>query len=54
MIYFNKNSSTPAQKKIGLENSLQQSFATLSKLLIFRLSMCKFFLKEELKIEFWY
>ena len=30
-----KNSSTPAQK-IDLKNSLQQSFATLSKLLTFR------------------
>ena len=35
MIHLNKNSSTPAQK-IDLENSLQQSFATLSKLLTFR------------------
>ena len=35
-IYLNKNSATPAQKKIDLENSLHQSFATLSKLLIFR------------------
>ena len=35
MIYLNKRSSTPAQK-IGLENSLQQTFATISKLLIFR------------------
>ena len=36
MIYLNKNSSTPAPKKIDLENSLQQSFATLSKLHISR------------------
>ena len=35
MIYLNKNSSAPAQK-LDLENSLQQSFTTLSKLLIFR------------------
>ena len=35
MIYLNKNSSTRAQK-IDLENSLEQSFATLSKLHIFR------------------
>ena len=35
MIYLNKDSSTPAQK-IDLENSLQQTFATISKLLIFR------------------
>ena len=33
MIYLNKNSLTPAQT-IDLENSLRQSFATLSKLLI--------------------
>ena len=36
MIYLNENSSTPAPRKIDLENSLQQSFATLSKPLIFR------------------
>ena len=35
MIQLNKNFSTPAQK-IDLENSLQQFFATLSKLLTFR------------------
>ena len=35
MIYLNKNSSTPTQK-IDLENSLQQSFPTLPKLLTFR------------------
>ena len=32
MIHWNKNSSTPAQK-IDSENSLQHTFATLSKLL---------------------
>ena len=32
MIHWNKNPSTPAQK-IDSENSLQQSFASLSKLL---------------------
>ena len=36
MIYLNKNSSTPSPKKIDLENSLQQSFATLLKLPIFK------------------
>ena len=36
MTYLNKNSSTPAQKEVDLENSLQQFFATLSKLMIFR------------------
>ena len=35
MIHLNKNSSAPAQK-IDFENLLQQSFATLSKLLTFR------------------
>ena len=35
MIHWNKNSLIPAQK-IDLKNSLQQSFATLSKLLTFR------------------
>ena len=36
MIYLNKNSSTPVPRKIDLENSLEQSFATLSKRLIFK------------------
>ena len=36
LIYLNKNSSTPAPKKRDLENSLQQSFTALSKLLVFR------------------
>ena len=31
MIYLNENSFTPTQKKIDIENSLQQSFATLPK-----------------------
>ena len=35
MIHLHKNSSTPIQK-IDLEISLQQSFATLSKLLTYR------------------
>ena len=35
MIHLHKNSSTPTQK-IDLGISLQQSFATLSKLLTFR------------------
>ena len=35
MIYLNKNFSTPAQK-IDLENSLQQTVATISKRLIFK------------------
>ena len=35
MIRLNKNSSTPTQMK-DLENSMQQSFATLSKLPTFR------------------
>ena len=53
MIYLNKNSSTSAQK-IDLENSFQQTFATISKLLIFR-HIYNFFLKEEVnKIEFFY
>ena len=53
MIYLNKNSSTSAQK-IDLENSFQQTFATISKLLIFRY-IYNFFLKEEVnKIEFFY
>ena len=34
-IHLNQNSSTPTQM-IDLENSMQQSFATLSKLLTFR------------------
>ena len=35
MIHLNTNSSTPTQK-IDLENSMYESFATLSKLLTFR------------------
>ena len=34
MISLNNNSSTPAQK-MDLENSLQQTFATVPKLLVF-------------------
>ena len=40
--YLNKNSSNPA-KKIGLENSLQQTFAAISKLPIFRYICATFF-----------
>ena len=49
MIHLNKNSLTPAQK-IDLENLLQQSFATLSKLLTFRYKYMQL-LKEEVAVE---
>ena len=42
MIYLNKNFLTPAQK-IDIEISLQQTFSTISKLLIFRYICATYF-----------
>ena len=51
---MNKNSSTPAEK-IDLENSLQQTFPTISKLLIFRHIYVQLLSEEEgTKVEFLY
>ena len=49
MIYLNKNSSTPAPKQRDLEHLLQQSFATLSKLLIFKYLCATSFWRKRLK-----
>ena len=49
MIHLNKNASTPAQK-IDLENSLQQYFTTLSKLLRLRY-ICATSKEREVKVE---